>query len=45
MHVSTAIVLVYAVDCVRILSMTKLLLKWCKYWNWTEIISKKLYRN
>jgi len=35
----------YADDCVRILSMTKLLglLKLCKYWNWnwTEIISKK----
>ena len=30
-------------SCVRILSMTKLLLKWCKYWNWnwTEIISIK----
>jgi len=34
-HVSTALVLVdYADDCVRILSMTKLLMKWCKYWNW-----------
>ena len=30
---------------VRILSMTKLLLKWCKYWNWTEIILKWLSSN
>ena len=27
--------------CSYIVNEKKLLLKWCKYWNWTEIISKK----